>query len=402
MFDRASLVRLFGTGSPRARRLLAMISAQLGLHSAMSGVRMASVLLVLSAGGSAWSVGLVLALYSAAPVLLAMHTGRVTDRVGYHLPMRWATGLVAAGALLALIAAWLEGPAQFGLLCLAAALCGAGANTGVIATQRSAGSSVGSSLERMKVFSWLGLAPSFSNVVGTVTAGICIDIAGYATAFGVMLALPLLGLWFVRQVPVEAPRAALAGPRLPAWDLLKQPGMRRLLFVNGLLTACWDVHSIAVPILGHERGFSASTIGLILGVFPLAVTAVRLVIPLLAHRMREIVVLRSAMLATAVVFAVYPLAASPLLMMVCSVALGFALGSVQPMIMSTLHDLTPDDRHGEAIALRSMTINLASTLLPLAFGAAGSAVGVSALFWFVGGATAAASWPARLLERIKP
>ncbi len=55
--------------------------------------------------------------------------------------------------------------------------------------------------------------------------------------------------------------------------------------------------------------------------------------------------------------------------------LGLALGSVQPMIMSTLHHLTPTDRHGEAIALRSMTINLSSTVMPLVFGVAGAALG---------------------------
>ena len=34
----------------------------------------------------------------------------------------------------------------------------------------------------------------------------------------------------------------------------------------------------------------------------------------------------------------------------CAVLLGLTLGAVQPMIMSTLHHLTPDGRHGEAIA----------------------------------------------------
>lgn len=51
-----------------------------------------------------------------------------------------------------------------------------------------------------------------------------------------------------------------------------------------------------------------------------------------------------------------------------------------------------------AIALRSMVINLSSTALPLAFGAAGAAVGVAALFWGVGAVTAAGSWPARRLR----
>jgi MFS family permease len=77
------------------------------------------------------------------------------------------------------------------------------------------------------------------------------------------------------------------------------------------------------------------------------------------------------------------------------VLLGLALGCVQPMIMSTLHHITPDERHGEAIALRSMTINFASALMPLLFGALGATLGASMLFWLMGAAVGAGSVPAR-------
>jgi hypothetical protein len=65
------------------------------------------------------------------------------------------------------------------------------------------------------------------------------------------------------------------------------------------------------------------------------------------------------------------------------------------MIMSTLHYITPHERHGEAIALRSMAINFASTVMPLLFGVAGATLGAAALFWVVGAAVGAGSWPAR-------
>ena len=77
-----------------------------------------------------------------------------------------------------------------------------------------------------------------------------------------------------------------------------------------------------------------------------------------------------------------------------AVLLGIALGSVQPMVMSTLHQITPHHRHGEALALRSMTINVSSTVMPLLFGVVGAAVGASALFWLMGAAVGTGSWPA--------
>jgi len=102
---------------------------------------------------------------------------------------------------------------------------------------------------------------------------------------------------------------------------------------------------------------------------------------------------------TAAVFVVYPLVTAAWMMMVCAVLLGIALGAVQPMIMSTLHQITPHERHGEAIALRSITINLSSAVMPLMFGLAGSALGPGAVFWLMAAALGAGSRQPRLIAR---
>ena len=52
--------------------------------------------------------------------------------------------------------------------------------------------------------------------------------------------------------------------------------------------------------------------------------------------------------------------------------------------MSTLHQITPDHAHGQAIGLRMMAINLSSVLMPMLFGIAGAVVGVSVVFWTEG------------------
>ena len=250
--------------------------------------------------------------------------------------------------------------------------------------------------ELKRIFSWLGLAPALANVVGPVLAGTLIDLAGFQLAFAALAALPLASLVWARFVPVEARAAAGTSLRRPnSWNLLREPGFARLLLVNWLLSSSWDVHSFLVPILGHERGFSASAIGLVLGVFATAVAVVRLAIPMLAHRLRESHVLVGAMLLCAAVFALYPLAHTAWVMGCFAVVLGLALGAVQPMIMTTLHQITPAARHGEAIALRSMAINLSSAVMPLAFGVAGATLGASALFWMMGAAVASGSVAAR-------
>ncbi|MEY2688710.1 MAG: hypothetical protein RL375_2908 [Pseudomonadota bacterium] len=317
------------------------------------------------------------------------------------------------------------------LLVLAATLIGTGCNVGLITVQRTAGrlaegdavpgrSSEQTSAELKRVFSWLGLAPALGNVGGPLLVGVLIDSVGFTWACAFMSLLPLGMAWWARRIPRERPRSTPTGhPELqdasasasgaghqasggaaalrseaataearPAAgsrgggvrDLLAVPGIRRLLTINWFFSASWDLHGFVVPLLGHERGMSASAIGTVLGLFAASVALVRVLIPLLASRLHERQVLVGAMSVVATVFAVYPLALTATQMGACAVVLGLALGSVQPMIMTALHHLAPPHRQGEAIALRAAVINLSSSVLPMGFGLVGAALGPSLLF----------------------
>lgn len=379
----------------RPRQLAALIAAQVCLHAAMSGVRMAAPLWLLREGQTAAAVGVVLALFGVAPVLLVLRAGRLVDRHGYHAALRWSAGLACVGALAASLRPTAGWPAV-AMLCLAAGCLGGGANAGLIAIQREAGRLAADATDLKRVFSWLGLAPALANMVGPLLAGVLIDLAGFAIAFATLAALPLVALCVgpLIERSVSAGKSASL-PTSTAWDLLREPGLLRLLAFNWVPSTCWDAHNFALPVLAHARGLSASALGGIFGVFAGSVVMVRLVIPWLAHRLKEAVVLSGAMAVTAMLFAVYPLLQDARAMALVACALGASLGSVQPMIMSTLHQITPPERHGQAIALRSMTINASSAVMPLMFGALGGALGVGALFWLVGAAVGAGSWAAR-------
>lgn len=335
-----------------------------------------------------------MALFAAAPIALALPAGRMADRHGYHRPLYIAVAMSIGGGIVAAFTS------HYLAMCLAALMTGAGTNIGLIAIQRTAGRMAVDSTERMRVFSWLGLAPALANFVGPVTAGAMIDLAGYRAAFAVLTLMPLGSLLWSRFVPAEVPQTLAEQAKRPrtSWDLLQSPSLRHLLLVNWILSACWDVHTFVLPILGHERGLSASAIGSILGLFSMSVASVRLVIPFIAHRLTEAQVIAGAMLSVAVIFGVYPFiySAWPMAMFAC--LLGLALGTVQPMVMSTLHHITPESRHGEAIAFRSMAINMSSTVMPLLFGLAGTAMGAASLFWLMGAVAGIGSVPARRLE----
>jgi MFS family permease len=68
-------------------------------------------------------------------------------------------------------------------------------------------------------------------------------------------------------------------------------------------------------------------------------------------------------------------------MLPLALALGVVLGCGQPVVMSLLHVTAPPERTGEAVGLRAAITSLGQTVLPLAFGAFGTALGMLPLFW---------------------
>ncbi len=394
------------TSPEPGQQLARLIGGHICLHACMAGLRMAAPLLALTQGYSPLAVGLLMALFALTQVFLALPAGRYADRHGLRRPLAFSVVAAVTGTSLAVLFP------VFPVLCLAALLSGGATGAAAIALQRHVGRAARDATELKRVFSWLSIGPATSNFLGPLAAGLLIDHAGvwlggeagdlngYRSAFLLMALLPLLTWWLVRRTPglPSDPPPVEQGQRR-AWDLLRDPMMRRLLLINWFLSSCWDVHTFVLPVLGHERGYSASTIGALLGVFAVAATLVRLVMPWLAAHLREWVVISAAMLCTGLIFALYPFMPNALSMGACSVCLGLALGSVQPMIMSTLHQITPSDRHGEALGLRLMSLNGSSVVMPLIFGSMGAFVGVSLVFWVVGAVVAGGS---RLAWSLRP
>ena len=374
--------------------LARLIAGHISLHACMAGMRMAAPLMALREGHSALAVGVLLSLFALTQVFLALPAGRYADRNGFKRPIRFCVLAASLGAGLAVVFP------IFPVLCLSALMTGGSMGVAAISLQRHVGRSAQNNTELKRMFSWLSIGPALSNFIGPLMAGLLIDLGGFRVAFFALACLPLMTWLWVRHT-VELPPVVVkpGAAKGRAWDLLREPMMRRLMLVNWLLSSCWDVHTFVVPVLGHERGLSASAIGAILGGFALAATAVRVALPLLAAHLHEWVVVTTAMLATAVLFAVYPFMPSALTMGICSALLGISLGSVQPMIMSTLHQITPEARHGEALGFRLMAINGSSVLMPILFGSAGAALGVSLVFWTVGAGVALG---ARSAWRLRP
>jgi len=91
----------------------------------------------------------------------------------------------------------------------------------------------------------------------------------------------------------------------------------------------------------------------------------------------------SALLCAAVCFFIFPFLQTYLFFILIAFALGLGLGAAQPTIMTLVHSTAPRGRVAEALGLRLTIIHGSQVILPLIFGAFGTALGTSAIFWVV-------------------
>lgn len=352
-------------------------------HTAFGAARVTGSLYALSNKASAFTVGVMMALFALVPMLLAVRAGRWLDAVGPRKPMLLGTSLMCAG--IALPAAFPYAVADVAPLLVAAALIG----TGFLYLQMTIQHLVGEQAapeRRAEAFSYLALGFSTSGLIAPVTSGFLIDTAGHRWTFAVFFGVLLVALaLLVSQRHRLADRhgeTAAAGERA-VFDLLRHREVRDVLVASGLISMSWDLQTFMVPVYGTRVGLSASEIGLVLGSFAAATFAIRLAMPAIARSFREWQVLTFTLFTGAVAFALIPFFSTLMPLMACTFLLGLGLGAAQPNVMSLIHARTPAGRVGEALGLRTTIMNGSHVVLPLVFGAFGSVTGAGVAFWIM-------------------
>lgn len=369
-----------------------LIATMICVHACMATTRVTASLWVLKQGYGEASVGMLLSLFAVAPIALSLWAGRLADRHGLHRPVGMGVLLAFVGAVLALAIP------QLWAIATGCLLCGGAVAMAGVAMQREAGLMAQEPGELKKIFSWMALGPALSNALSPIIAGLLIDHVGMSAGFAFAALLPLLAWALARKVPRNPPKVVTKSFReRAAWDLFRLPAYRRLLIVNLALSAGWDAHSFVVPVVGHARGLSAASIGLVLGSFAVAATLVRLAIVRFADDIDEAKALRAAMALAMLTFIAYAWLPGTLGLVAGSALLGVALGSVQPMVLAMLHRATPHERHGQALGLRMLTLNGATVGMPVGFGMLAAATALAAPMWLMAGLLLLAQLPARKL-----
>ena len=347
------------------------------LHLAFAGTRVTLSLFALHLQASALTVGVLISLLAAVPLLFSVGWGRTIDRIGVRKPLFIGAGAVLGALLLAVAVPRIE------TLFIVSAVAGSGFMLVHICVNQAAGL-LGTPAQRARNFSLLALAFSTSGFLGPTISGFAIDLIGHRMTFLLLGASVVAGiaLLLMQQITLPAhPPPAHDAPRRRMIDLFRIRGLRRAFVASATLSMAWDLFTFVTPIHGTRLGLSASTIGLILGAFGAAIFLVRLLLPLLVHRLREWTMLIGGMLATGAAMAAFPLIEQVPLLMAVAFVIGLAIGGTQPMIMAVLYNTAPPGRGGEVVGVRTFLLNLTQAGIPLLFGIVGAALGMTPVFW---------------------
>jgi len=345
-------------------------------------------LLAIELGASQFLIGILVAMYSLFPMMLALHAGKLSDRLGARLPT--IVGSLGLAAGLAVPYFFTSLPA----LCASAMLIGVFHMMYNVSVQNLVGS-LGGPEDRTRNFSNYALAMAFGSFLGPMSAGFAIDQFGHATSYLYFSALPLVpvlimagarGIGGGRTVKSEEEQAVLST------SLLANPVLRRTLIASAVATTAQDLFQFYMPIYGHSVGLSASAIGVVLAMSGIAAFAVRIGLPALVKRWGADAVFNGSLYVSAAAFLAFPLLSTAPALAAIALVLGLGMGCAQPVTLMLIFSRAPEGRSGEALGMRITINQFMHIAVPILFGSLGTFFGVAPVFFINSVILAGGGW----------
>jgi predicted MFS family arabinose efflux permease len=345
----------------------------------MSSFRASKILISLFAlelGASQFYIGIMIAMYSLLPALLAVYAGKLSDRLGVRLPMLGGS----LGVVCGLLVPWIS-PTLPALYC-SAALIGVSHMLYNLSAQNLVGS-LGGPGAHTRNFSNYALAMAIGSSLGPLGAGFSIDHFGHAASYLYFAALPLVSAAIIastRHVGAGSRKKTEDEQAVLATSLLRNKVLRGTLIGGAVATTGQDLFQFYMPIYCHDAGLSASAIGMVLAMSGIAAFAVRIWLPALVKRYGPDTVFTSSLYISAASFLLVPLFTDPFMLAMVSLVLGLGMGCAQPVTLMLIFSRAPAGRSGEALGVRVTINQFTHIVVPLIFGSLGTMFGITPVF----------------------
>jgi len=338
-------------------------------------------LFAIELGAQQFLIGVLIAMYSVFPMLLALYAGRLSDRLGPRLPMLVGSLGLVAGLLLPFLYPAL--PALY----VSAGLFGMSYVFYHVSVQNLIGA-ISTDATRTRNFSNYSLMIALGGFIGPSLAGIFIDHFGHPRTYLYLSAvalIPVITLAFAKTIGTGVTKPA--GPAEHATSveearsLFANAGLRRAMITSGVVLTGTDLFQFYMPIYGHSIGLSASAIGFVLSLVAVAAFVVRVIMPLVVKRVGEEPLLTHSLFLGAATYLFFPIVQNVALLSVLAFVLGLGLGCGQPLSTILTYAHSPKNRSGEALGLRLTVNNATHIVVPLIFGSIGTVLGFAPVFW---------------------
>lgn len=355
-------------------------------QAAYSAARMLVSYRTLGLGGDGVTLGVITALFSLVPLVVAVHVGRTVDNGR-------AAGMLRAGVLLTLCALLIiAASGDLVVLGLGNVLLGFGQILVTVASQGFV-PLLSAPAELDRRFAGWSMSVSVGQTAGLPVAGIVSSVSSGAGAIVTTSALCVLAGLVLLAAPstmlLPRPRrgvgpAMVDEPAQSVTTMLGIPGMRSAVFSSLVVLTSMDVLSAFLPVLGEEHGFSVLLVTVLLTVRTGSSIVSRAFLPLLLRVLSRRWLLLSATLCSALPMALIPLAGHPAPMGVLLVIVGFFWGIGQPLTMTWVVNLVSLRSRASALSLRLTGNRLGQVLVPLGAGAIAGVTGVASVFLVTG------------------
>jgi len=369
----------------RPRGLILLLVHAVCVQLVSYGLRPAISFEILQLGLDAAWLGIAATAFALPPLLLALPSGRIVDRLGER-GMLVTGGLTLAAAAVVTVS---FSSHVIGLI-IATALLGLGVLFSVVGEQswvmRGA---VDGRLD--STFGVYTFATSAGQMLGPVLLLLpgsvgtpSLRLVAISTLCMAVIAVALsIGIRSVAVAPRAKGRRATDDGIL---SLLRRPGVPSALIASSIVLTSLDLVMAYLPLLADERGIATVWVSAFLVARGAATMASRLCLGRLTRRFgrRLVLIVGGAVAAASLSVLAFPVV--PIALVAAGTVYGLAAGTAQPLTMSWMTLVTARERRGTAASLRLIGNRVGQTVIPLAAAGVSTVIGAAGVFAVTGAA----------------
>jgi MFS family permease len=330
-------------------------------------------------GAGPTTIGFIVGSFSLIAVFLSIPLGGLVDRFGVKR-------LLLFGVFCNIVnAAILIQTDTVLMLIIAQLIAGIAFLLHVVASQAFI-SRLPDAAQREKGFGWLSFGAAAGQGLGPILGGILVGRYDYPAAFWVVLGLSSAGLILLRlkdtqeSISTKSSYNPLQDTRQAGLLAMDPKVWMILIFTFGIIFAA-SLRASFLPVLLRAEGLTEFTVGVLISIFAIMSTFIRLIFGRLLDAYKRKKILAVSMLSIILAVGLLPSVASVSGFAILISLFGLGFGMTQPLSMVMIADLTDPNQSGLAMGLRFTAILLAGLLSPIIIGLIIETVGLSPAFY---------------------